>query len=167
MACNRLMVTSSSDDNWPSGSSSLVTDKPKKNKPKVNHEPHRRQLIKSVSLMILGAETESLPVAHFFTCDRFWPLVSNIHHVDNEKYVDRNHQDYDKPSFQNNYSLGQNVSMDEAMVKGKGHNPVKQYMPMKPIKQGEKLWCIGCSCCAYLRDFQLSASKERVLQSKV
>ena len=46
------------------------------------------------------------------------------------------------------------------MVKGKGRNPVKQYMPAKPIKRGSKLWCIGCSCCAYMWDFQLYAGKE-------
>ena len=37
---------------------------------------------------------------------------------------------------------------------------MKQYMPAKPIKRGSKLWCIGCSCCAYLWDFQLYAGKE-------
>ncbi|XP_022804152.1 piggyBac transposable element-derived protein 3-like [Stylophora pistillata] len=111
--------------------------------------------------------------AHFFTRDRFWALLSNIHLADNEKSVDRNHQDYDKlykirpmvtilkQSFQTNYSLGQNVSVDEAVVKGKGRNPVKQYMPMKPKKRGSKLWCIGCSCCAHLWDFQLYAGKEK------
>ena len=45
-------------------------------------------------------------------------------------------------------------------MKGKGRNPVKQYMPAKPIKRGSKLWCIGCSCSAYLWDFQLYAGKE-------
>ena len=103
----------------------------------------------------------------------FWASLSNIHLADNEKYVDRNHQDYDKlykkrpmmtilkQSFQINYSLGKNVSVDEAMVKGQGHNPVKQYMPMKPIKRGSKLWCIGCSCCTYLWGFQLYEGKEK------
>ena len=100
--------------------------------------------------------------AHFFTCDRFWFLFSNIHLVDNQKSVDRSHQNYDKlfklcpmmtilkQSFQTN-NLGQNVSVDEAMVKGKGRNPVK----------GSKIWCIGCPCCAYLWDFQLYAGKEK------
>ena len=93
--------------------------------------------------------------------------------MDNQKAVDRNHKDYDKlnkiramitilkKSFQSNFNLGQNVSVDEAMVKGKGRNSIKQYMPMKPVKRGSKLWCIGCSCCAYLWDFQLYAGKEK------
>ena len=47
------------------------------------------------------------------------------------------------------------------MFKGKAHNPMKQNMPMKPVKRGSKLWHIGCSCCAYLWDFQLYVSKEK------
>ena len=39
MAHNWLMMTSSGDDNWPSGTSSAVTDKTeKKNKPKAEQE---------------------------------------------------------------------------------------------------------------------------------
>ena len=37
-------------------------------------------------------------------------------------------------SFKENFNLGQNVSVDEAMVKGKGHTPVKQYMPANQSK---------------------------------
>ena len=32
-------------------------------------------------------------------------------------------------------SVCQNVSVDEAIVKGKGRNHIKQYMPAKPIKR--------------------------------
>ena len=110
--------------------------------------------------------------ACFFTKDRFWALWTNIHLADNEKAPPKESPAFDKlykvrpimkilgKSFQENFNLGQNVSVDEAMVKGKGRNPVKQYMPAKPIKRGSKLWCIGCSCCAYLWDFQLYAGKE-------
>ena len=41
MACNWLMMTSSGDNNWPSGSLGLLTDKTKKtekNKPKAEQE---------------------------------------------------------------------------------------------------------------------------------
>ena len=37
MACNWLMMTSSGDNNWPSGSLGLLTDKTKK-KPKAEQE---------------------------------------------------------------------------------------------------------------------------------
>ena len=111
--------------------------------------------------------------ANFFIRDRFWALFSNLHLADNTKALNRTHPDFDKlfkirplikilkKSFQDNYNLGQNVSVDEAMVKGKGRNPLKQYMPMKPVKRGSKLWCMGCSCCAYLWDFQIYTGKEK------
>lgn len=85
--------------------------------------------------------------------------------------VNRDHHDFDKlfkirpiikilkNSFRDYYNFGQNVSVDKAMVKGKGWNPLKQYMPMKPVKRGSKLWCIGCSCYANLWDFQIYTGK--------
>lgn len=41
------------------------------------------------------------------------------------------------------------------MVKGKVKNPVKQYLPMKPIKRGSKVWALGCSCCGYMFDIYM------------
>ena len=32
-------------------------------------------------------------------------------------------------------------AIDEHMVKFKGQHAMKQYMPMKPIKRGFKMWC--------------------------
>lgn len=46
------------------------------------------------------------------------------------------------------------------MVKGKGKNPVQQYLPMKPIKRGTKIWCIGDSSTGYLYDFQIYVGKQ-------
>ena len=45
------------------------------------------------------------------------------------------------------------------MVKGKGQNPFKQYLPMKPIKRGTKIWELPCSCCGYLYVFQVYTGK--------
>ena len=111
--------------------------------------------------------------ARFFTKDRFWALWTNIHLADNEKAPLKESPAFDKlykvrpimeifgKSFKGNFNLGQNISVDEAMLKGKGRNPVKQYMPAKTNQKGIKaVVCIGCSCCAYLWDFQLYASKE-------
>ena len=79
--------------------------------------------------------------AKFFTKDRFWDLWSSVHLADNERAPQRGTGDFDKlykvrpimdimgRSFKNNFSV------DEAMVKGKGRNPLKQYMPAKPIKR--------------------------------
>ena len=58
------------------------------------------------------------------------------------------------------------------MVKGKGKNPFKRYLPMKLIKRGTKIWELACSCCGYLYDFQVYTGKsggnsERGLANRV
>jgi len=62
--------------------------------------------------------------------------------------------------FKEDFNLGQNVSVDGAMVKGKGCNPLKQYMPAKPIKRNSQLRPIGCICYVYLWKFQILAGKK-------
>ena len=38
---------------------------------------------------------------------------------------------------------GENVSVDEAMIKFQGRSSLKQYMPMKPTKRGIKVWVLA------------------------
>lgn len=102
-----------------------------------------------------------------FTQRRFWQLWSNIHLVNNEDAIPAGQDGHDKlfklrpflqtvrTTIRDHFYIGQNVSIDKHMVKGKGRNPFKQYMPAKPVKRGTKIWCLGCSDCAYLYDFQL------------
>ena len=40
------------------------------------------------------------------------------------------------------YYPHQQVTVDEAMVLFKGRSTIKQFMPLKPIKRGYKVWCI-------------------------
>ena len=65
-----------------------------------------------------------------------------------------------RKSFKDNFYLSQNVSVDEAMVKGKGKNPVKQFQPNKPIKRGSKVWSLADSITGYLYDFQIYQGKQ-------
>ena len=58
-----------------------------------------------------------------------------------------------------NYSPSQELSIDEAMIKYKGHIRGKVCMPNKPIKAGIKVWCCCCSCCGYLCTFQVYEGK--------
>ena len=53
------------------------------------------------------------------------------------------------------YSPGQELSVDEGMVKYKGRAKGKVHMPNKPVKVGFKIWCCSCSCCGYLCTFQV------------
>lgn len=53
-------------------------------------------------------------------------------------------------TFRSSYTLGQSISIDEAMIPYKGsRNPVRIYMPKKPHKWGAKLWTICDSDTSY------------------
>ena len=106
-----------------------------------------------------------------FTRNRFWELWQNFHLADNARQPAPNDAAYDKlyklrplidgmrDTFRQSYDIGQYVSVDEHMVKGKGRNPFKQYLPNKPIKRGTKIWEVACSCCGYVFDFQVYTGK--------
>lgn len=57
-----------------------------------------------------------------------------------------------------NNSLRQ--SIDEHMIKFKGHNIMKQYIKNKPIKWGFKMWCRCESSTGYLYQFGLYTGKK-------
>lgn len=110
--------------------------------------------------------------AQVFTKNRFWFLRSNLHLVDNNKGLPRDDPNHDKlfkirplleklnDTFGEGYEPHQEISVDESMVRFKGRSSMKQYMPMKPIKRGFKIWCASCSCCGYLLKFQMYTGKE-------
>ena len=99
----------------------------------------------------------------YMSLNRFWALWSNLHVVDNEltlpgEGVSRKIKpvlDTLSRTFLEHYSPGQELSVDEGMVKYKGCAGGKVVMPNKPIKKGFKIWCCSCSCCAYLCTFQV------------
>ena len=112
--------------------------------------------------------------AQVFTSKRWHQLWNYLHLADNDDLTrpKKGEQGYDKiwkirpmfvelvPSFQDHFYIGQNVSVDEIMIKGKGKNPIKQYLPMKPIKRGSKIWALACSDCAYVYDLQVYLGKQ-------
>ena len=57
------------------------------------------------------------------------------------------------------YNPGQNISVDEAMVKFKGRSSLKQYQPLKPIKRGFKVWCTADSSNGYIGNFVVYTGK--------
>ena len=44
--------------------------------------------------------------------------------------------------FSSLYEPSKDVAVDEAMIKFQGRSALKQYMPMKPIKRGIKVWVL-------------------------
>ena len=48
------------------------------------------------------------------------------------------------------YEPSREVAVDETMIKFQGRSSLKQYMPMKPIKHGIKVWVLGDSTVTLL-----------------
>ena len=65
-----------------------------------------------------------------------------------------------KTNFKLQYNPPCEQAVDEAMVKYKGRTSLKQYMPIKPIKRGIKLWCRADSTNGYLCDFDVYTGKQ-------
>ena len=77
---------------------------------------------------------------------RFWQIWSNLHVVDNSTLSGNSVTRKFKPildvlsrTFPSNYSPSQELSVDEAMIKYKGHIRRIVLMPNKPIKAGFKV----------------------------
>ena len=111
--------------------------------------------------------------AQVMTRERFWYLWSNLHLVNNANCVPATDPDHDRlfkvrplmsklqETFAEHYCPGQNIAVDESMVRFKGRCTMKQYMPLKPIKRGFKIWCAACSCCGYVVSFQMYTGREK------
>lgn len=51
------------------------------------------------------------------------------------------------------------LSIDESMIAFKGRSGMEQYMPMKPIKRGFKVWALADSESGYLINFDIYTGK--------
>ena len=58
-----------------------------------------------------------------------------------------------------NYNPHREQAIDEAMTKYKRRTSFKQYMPMKPIKRGIKMWCRADSRNSYFCEFDIYTGK--------
>lgn len=61
--------------------------------------------------------------------------------------------------FQEMYQPNCEIAVDEAMIKFQGRSSMKQYMPLKPIKRGIKVWMLGDSKNGYVCRFKVSKRK--------
>ena len=99
--------------------------------------------------------------------NRFCSILSHLHLNDNSRMPGRSDPDYDKLykvrpllerirlNSQASYQPHQQLAVDEAMILFKGHSVLKQYMPLKPIKQGYKMWCLCDSTNGYMYNMSL------------
>ena len=65
-----------------------------------------------------------------------------------------------KQTFQETRSDSSAQSIDESMTKFKGRSSMKQYLPMKPVKRGMKIWMRCDSLTGYTYDFDVYTGKE-------
>ena len=69
--------------------------------------------------------------------------------------------DYLKTEFQELYSPGKNLSVDEAMVGYKGRPSFKQYMHTKPTNYGFKVWMAADSANGYALNYEVYLGKDK------
>lgn len=103
---------------------------------------------------------------------RFLKVLRYLHISDNENMPQKGEPNFDKlykvrplisylrNSFLNAYNPNRNMSVDESMVAFKGRTHLKQYMPMKPIKRGIKVWALACAETGYLLNFSVYEGKK-------
>ena len=58
------------------------------------------------------------------------------------------------------YRPSKNVSIDEAMIPFKGRLSLKQYMPLKPVKRGIKVWECADSSNGFVCDLEVYTGKQ-------
>ena len=91
-------------------------------------------------------------IADLISRDRFLTIHRYLHLTNNEMLSTPGSQDYDKlgkirpiitaisERFAAIYEAGKNISKDEAMIPFKGLSTMKQYLTLKPVKWGFKVW---------------------------
>nr|XP_022910744.1 piggyBac transposable element-derived protein 3-like [Onthophagus taurus] len=122
-------------------------------------------------------------IAEIMPVKRFKKIMRSLHLNDNARQPERNSPEYDRlfklrpliniinESCKNNVNLSSSQSIDESMVLFKGRSSLKQYLPLKPIKRGYKIWCRCDSETGYLYEFSIYTGKtdgvEKGLGAKV
>ena len=114
------------------------------------------------------------PIATRISRDRYRELFRFLHFVNNSGLSARGTDGYDKlgkirplitylsERFQSVYRPHREVAVDEAMVKFQGRSSLKQYLPMKPIKRGFKVWVLADSINGYCSRFILVEKETRL-----
>ena len=107
------------------------------------------------------------PTADRITRNRFKEITRYLHFVDNTQLQKRGEPNYDrlgkirpimlilKQKFLSNYEPNCQQAIDEAMIPFQGRSAIKQYLPMKPIKCGLKVWVRADSHHGYFSEFSV------------
>ena len=111
------------------------------------------------------------PIADIMPIRRFKKIRQALHANDNSKAPKRGDVNFDKvykvrplvdklnKEFMHQCVCSSSQSIDEAMILFKGRSSLKQYMPLKPIKRGYKVWIRSDSSTGYAFQFQIYTGK--------
>lgn len=121
-------------------------------------------------------------ISNIMSRDRFAWHLKNLHINDNMLIPEKGTQNYDKlykvrplldkleETFKNYYFPTKRQSIDESMIKFKGRSSLRQYLPLKPIKRGYKMW-VRADEKGFISQFQIYTGKvestEKNLASRV
>ena len=104
--------------------------------------------------------------------DRYRSISKYLHFVDNSTLSPPGSTNYDRlgkirttleylaSQFKSVYNPGQEIAVDEAMIKFQGWCSLQQYMPKKPIKRGIKVWVLGDSSNGYFSRLEVYTGKK-------
>ena len=101
--------------------------------------------------------------------DCFFEIRTALHFVDNKKPHEKNDKVWKITSIINHFNQAFSHAMgptskqaiDEHMIKFKGQHSMKQYMPLKPIKRGFKMWCRNDSATGYRFQFDIYTGRKK------
>ena len=111
------------------------------------------------------------PLSSRISRTRFLDIHRFLHFVDNDLLPSYGDQQYSKiqkvkpiltyisSKLCDLFIPNRDLSVDEAMVKYKGHSSIKQYMPQKPVKRGFKIWMLADSDTGYVMKFSVYEGK--------
>ena len=103
---------------------------------------------------------------------RFLEIQRYLHFADNASITPRGQEGYDRigkvrtvldsirKSFLANFNPHMENAIDEAMVPFKGRSSLKQYVPLKPVRRGFKIWVRADSVNGYVCDFSVYTGRE-------
>ena len=112
------------------------------------------------------------PVASRISRDHFFELHRYLHFADNSSLGLPGTPEYDKlgkikpiieklsERFRSVYTPQMNVAIDEAMIPFKGRSTSKQYMPLKPVRRGIKMWALADSLNGFVSEFEVYTGKK-------
>ena len=114
-----------------------------------------------------------LEIQKVFSRNRFKKVSQYLHVNDKNRELPRGDANHDKlykvrplldsvvSSIRSEYRPTKNLSIDEAMIPFKGRLRIKQYMLLKPVKRGIKVWECADTSNGYVCNLSVYTGKER------